>query len=124
MNSVIPITTWSRHNCAKSHRNAATFLECCLNKYYHNGENAHKPSIRLHGEGEWAVIKESWSDVYYTEHSGRRNNQTHKIFEVALLPTYEVACSFYEKVSSACWDDNCRGGRCVELREQIVKISK
>jgi hypothetical protein len=121
---MISVSTWSFHNCQAAHKTAKAFLKCCLDKYYHNGENSHKPSIRIHGSGEWAVVKESWSDIYYTEHNGKRNNQTHKIFEVGLFSTYEAACSFHEQVSSVCWDDSCRGGRCGDLKESIIKILK
>ena len=119
----IPVSTWSWHNCDKAHKTPATFIKCSLNKYYHNGENAHKPSIRQHGSGEWAVIKEFWSDTYYRTHNGRRNNLTHMIFEVALFKTYEGAVAFHKEVSVDCWDDNCNGGTCRDLKNSIIKIA-
>lgn len=124
MQTKLPVSTWYRHNCTSAHRTSRTFIKCCLDRYYFNGENAHKPSIRLHGaeNGDWIVIRESWSDVYYTEHNGRRNNQTHKVFEVAILNTYEAACDFYDTVSYSCDEDTCHGGRCLNLKDAIVKV--
>lgn len=124
MQTKLRVSAWSRHNCTSAHRTSRTFIKCCLDRYYFNGENAHKPSIRFHGaeNGDWVVIRESWSDVYYTEHNGRTNNQTHKVFEVAILNTYEAACDFYDMVSSSCWEDTCNGGRCVNVRQTIIKV--
>ena len=122
MEKTIPVKTWSIHNCSSSHRNANSFLKCCLNKYYYNGRNAHKPSIRIGGRGNWAVMKESWSETYYTEHNGRRNDQTHKIFEIVLFDSYEAVCEIFARDLRQCWDDDCRGGSCVNLKPEIVKV--
>jgi hypothetical protein len=123
-NPKIPVSTWTMHNCDKSHRDAKSFIKCCLNKYYYNGENAHKPSIRSYGSGSWAVIREMWSDVYYTEHNGKRNNQQYKIFEITTYTTYEEATNYYSKLAAGCWDcDNCRGGYCLNLQSSIVKVT-
>lgn len=119
----IPVVTWSWHNCDKVHKTAATVIKCSLNKYYHNGQNAHKPSIRQHGKGSWAVIKEFWSEIYYTTHNGRSNNQQHKIFDVAMFDSYESAAMFYKEVSVNCWDDNCNGGSCRDIKDSIVKVA-
>lgn len=118
----IPVSTWSWHNCDKSHKTSTTLLKCSLDKYYFNGSNAHKPSIRIRGYGNWAVLKESWSETYYTTHNGRSNNQTHKIFEVALHETYEDAVEAHQKLSHACWDDDCSGRSCRYLRGVIIKV--
>lgn len=98
-----PVITWSSCQCSKSHKTSRTFFECAIGKKYsHNGSNAHLNRVYPEGSGDWAVMSERWSEVYYSEHNGKTNNLQHLQVFIKLFETFEEASDYFLRAKENC----------------------
>lgn len=114
-----PVITWSRCNCSRRHKTTRTFLECAIGKQYvFNGENAHLKRPYFTGSGDWAVIEERWSEVYYSEHNNSYNNLQHLQVFIRLYKEFEDASDYFMKAQ-----DGFSEHRDADLYKAVVKAA-
>ena len=85
------------HNCKSKHKTYTTFIKCALRKYsYSNVDKASLPEITVKGDGPWATIHESMSEIYasYSYETEREYLHQYKMLEVILFTTLEEAAEW------------------------------
>ena len=85
------------HNCKRAHKTYETFIKCALRKYsYNQVDKASLPEVYVKGEGPWATIHESLSEVYasYSYDTEQEYLHQYKKLRVILFTTLEEAAEW------------------------------
>jgi hypothetical protein len=91
------IVTQSTHNCKSKHKTYETFIKCALRKYnYNQVQKAALPQVTVKGDGEWATVHESLSEVYasFSYDTEQEYLHQHQNLEVILFRTVEEAAEW------------------------------
>ena len=117
------VKTWRSHRCDSNHKTADTFLRCALRKYSPNTSGKLTlAQVSTDGYGDWAVIHQSYSGDYFTNHNCRELNHGHNILEVGLFETLEEASEAHKALTRLCDIGDC-AERCMDTWPNIVKVS-
>ena len=91
------VESLTEHNCASNHKSYETFIKCALRRYnYNEVEKAALPRITVKGDGPWATVHESLSDIYesFSYDTDREYQHQHQNLEVILFRTVEEAAEW------------------------------
>lgn len=93
----VVVVTQDKHNCKSKHRTYETFIKCALKKYnYNEVQKAALPQVTVKGDGQWATVHESLSEVYasYSYQTEQEYLHQHQKLRVILFKTIEEAAEW------------------------------